>query len=110
MPDLPWNLLGSLCTDRPTTTAAKKNSLGLPAFLTPEEAAIVLARIEHDRGDAVEAKPSLKLYVQFIKDWKMWEFPLYLILNVCLFSRRIENFGLISARILQSLHLHTSFL
>lgn len=63
-------------------TAAKKNSLGLPPFLTPEEAAIVLARIEHDRGDAAEAKPSFKSYLEYMKDWKMWEFPLYLLLNV----------------------------
>lgn len=63
-------------------TAAKKNSLGLPPFLTSEEAAIVLARIEHDRGDAVEQKPTFKLYMEFLKDWKMWEFPLYLLLNV----------------------------
>ncbi|KAK5192635.1 hypothetical protein LTR99_009611 [Exophiala xenobiotica] len=61
--------------------AAKKNSLGLPRFLTPEEAALVLARIEHDRGDAVEEKLTWNLFISYIKDWKLWEFSLYLLLN-----------------------------
>ncbi|KAH0837116.1 hypothetical protein AYO21_04577 [Fonsecaea monophora] len=61
--------------------SAQKNSLGLPAFLTPEEAAIVLARIEHDRGDAVHETLTFKLFLEYIKDWKLWEFSSYLILN-----------------------------
>lgn len=67
--------------------AARKNWLarlfGLQAFLTPEEVAIVLARIEHDRGDAVEEeKLTRKLFFTYLQDWKVWEFPLYLMLNV----------------------------
>ena len=61
--------------------AAVKNSLGLPAFLTPQEAAIVLARIEHDRGDAVEDKMNFKIALKHLSDWKLWEFTLYLMLN-----------------------------
>ncbi|KAJ9636493.1 uncharacterized protein PV06_01539 [Exophiala oligosperma] len=66
--------------------AARKNWLarlfGLQAFLTPEEVAIVLARIEHDRGDAVEEeKLTRKLFFTYLQDWKVWEFPLYLMLN-----------------------------
>ncbi|KAK6385773.1 hypothetical protein LTS17_001345 [Exophiala oligosperma] len=61
--------------------AAKKNSMGLPRFLTPEEAALVLARIEHDRGDAVEEKLTWALFASYIQDWKLWEFPFYLLLN-----------------------------
>ncbi|KAH8812539.1 major facilitator superfamily domain-containing protein [Xylogone sp. PMI_703] len=61
--------------------ACVKNSLGLPGFLTPEEAAIVLVRIEHDRGDAVEDKLTFSRAMQHIRDWKLWEFSLYLLLN-----------------------------
>lgn len=56
--------------------------MGLPRFLTPEEAALVLARIEHDRGDAVEEKLTWALFASYIQDWKLWEFPFYLLLNV----------------------------
>ncbi|KAK5231482.1 hypothetical protein LTR96_009381 [Exophiala xenobiotica] len=61
--------------------AAVKNSMGLPGFLTPQEAAIVLARVERDRGDAVEDKISFKIAMKHLGDWKLWEFTLYLLLN-----------------------------
>ncbi|KFX92673.1 hypothetical protein V490_05250 [Pseudogymnoascus sp. VKM F-3557] len=61
--------------------ATVKNSIGLPGFLTPEEAAIILARIEHDRGDAVEDKLTFRLALQHLRDWKVYEFTLYLLLN-----------------------------
>ena len=61
--------------------ASVKNSLGLPGFLTPEESAIVLARIERDRGDAVEDKMSFKIAMHHLSDWKLWEFTSYLALN-----------------------------
>ncbi|KAJ9611505.1 hypothetical protein H2200_004689 [Cladophialophora chaetospira] len=61
--------------------ATVKNSLGLPGFLTPEEAAIVLARVERDRGDAVEDKITFKIAMHHLKDWKVWEFSSYLTLN-----------------------------
>ncbi|KAI1619932.1 major facilitator superfamily domain-containing protein [Exophiala viscosa] len=61
--------------------ATVKNSLGLPGFLTPEEAAIVLARVERDRGDAVEDAMSFKIALKHLRDWKVWEFTLYLTLN-----------------------------
>jgi hypothetical protein len=61
--------------------ATVKNSLGLPGFLTPEEAAIVLARVERDRGDAVEDMITFRIAMQHLRDWKVWEFTLYLMLN-----------------------------
>lgn len=61
--------------------AAVKNSLGLPGFLAPEEAALVLARVERDRGDAVEDKITFKIALKHMRDWKLWEFTLYLLLN-----------------------------
>ena len=61
--------------------AAVKNTIGLPGFLTPQEAAIVLARVERDRGDAVEDKISFKIAMKHFGDWKLWEFTLYLLLN-----------------------------
>jgi MFS family permease len=61
--------------------AAVKNSLGLRGFLTPEEAAIVLARIEHDRGDAAEDRLTFRLALRHLRDWKLYEFTLYLLLN-----------------------------
>jgi sugar phosphate permease len=68
-------------------TATVKNSLGLPGFLTPEEAAIVLARVERDRGDAVEDKITFKIAMMHFKDWKLWEFTLYLLLNnTCVYA------------------------
>jgi MFS family permease len=61
--------------------AAAKNTMGLPGFLTPQEAAIVLARVERDRGDAVEDNISFKIAMKHLRDWKLWEFTLYLLLN-----------------------------
>ena len=62
--------------------AAHKNSIGMPGFLTPEEAAVILARVERDRGDAVEDKMSFKVAMKHFRDWKLWEFNLYVLLNV----------------------------
>lgn len=41
----------------------------------------MLARVEHDRGDAVEEPYSTGLILGYLRDWKIWEFTLYLILN-----------------------------
>jgi predicted MFS family arabinose efflux permease len=40
-----------------------------------------MARIEHDRGDAVEDKLTFKIAMKHLRDWKLWEFTLYLVLN-----------------------------
>lgn len=61
--------------------ASAKNSLHLPGFLTPKESAIVLARIQHDRGDAVVDKLTWRIALGHLRDWKVWEFSSYLTLN-----------------------------
>jgi hypothetical protein len=62
--------------------AAKGNLFGLPAFLSEEDAALVLVRIERDRGDS-DAKPlTFASALYYMRDWKIWEFSLYLLLNV----------------------------
>ena len=40
-------------------------------FLTVDEARIVLARIDRDRGDAVVDKLTRKNVVMYLKDWKV---------------------------------------
>ncbi|MCJ1301813.1 hypothetical protein MMC08_004614 [Hypocenomyce scalaris] len=61
--------------------ATQRNALGLPAFLTPEDAAVILARIERDRGDTVVQKLTFKLLLAGLKDWKIWETSCYVMLN-----------------------------
>jgi hypothetical protein len=51
-------------------------------FLTIDEAAIVLARVDRDRGDAVVDKLSAKVILHHLKDWKIWEYAWLYFLNV----------------------------
>ncbi|KAF2742471.1 MFS general substrate transporter [Sporormia fimetaria CBS 119925] len=56
-------------------------------FLTEHEAAIVLARIQRDRGDAVVDKLTFKTIRFHLRDWKIWEFAwLYFLNNVVAYS------------------------
>ena len=41
----------------------------------------MLARVERDRGDAVEDKITFKIAMKHLRDWKVWEFSSYLTLN-----------------------------
>lgn len=43
-------------------------------FLTQEETALVLRRIEDDRGDSLPDSLSLKKVVHHLGDWKIWVF------------------------------------
>ena len=45
-------------------------------------AALGQARVERDRVDAVEDKMSFKVAMKHFRDWKLWEFNLYVLLNV----------------------------
>lgn len=64
MPDLPQR-----CTQR--------GLFGLlPPFFTAEEAEIVHARIEADRGDATQDPITLKSFLAILKDWKIWDLVL----------------------------------
>jgi hypothetical protein len=52
-------------------------------FLTPSEAAIIKARIDRDRGDAVVDSLNLHKVLHHLRDWKLWEWAwLYLLNNV----------------------------
>ncbi|EXJ56331.1 uncharacterized protein A1O5_12598 [Cladophialophora psammophila CBS 110553] len=61
--------------------AARPTKLGFRRFLTPNEAAVILARIERDRGDAIPEKFSLKVVLNHLKDWKIWEYCILLLCN-----------------------------
>lgn len=54
----------------------------LPPFLTAEEATLIHARIERDRGDSVPEKLTVKKMLICAKDWKIWEFSSYVMFNV----------------------------
>lgn len=51
-------------------------------FLTMEESAIVLARINRDRGDALVDKLTASKVFFHLRDWKIWEFAWLYFLNV----------------------------
>jgi hypothetical protein len=56
-------------------------------FLTVDEAAVILARIQHDRGDAVVDKLTWSSIALHLRDWKIWEFAwLYFLNNVVAYS------------------------
>lgn len=57
------------------------------AFLTVDEAKVVLARIERDRGDAVVDKLTFQTVLRHLRDWKIWEYAwLYLLNNTVTYS------------------------
>lgn len=64
------------------TKATQKSFLGMPPLLTAEEASLVHARIERDRGDSEAEKLTWKKMIIYAKDWKIWEFSGYVFLNV----------------------------
>ncbi|PGH11013.1 hypothetical protein AJ80_07289 [Polytolypa hystricis UAMH7299] len=56
-------------------------------FLSESEAAIALARIQKDRGDAAAEKLTASGVINHLKDWKGWEFGwLYLLNNTVTYS------------------------
>lgn len=47
----------------------------------------MLARVERDRGDAVEDAITFKIAMKHFRDWKLWEFTVYLLLNnTCVYA------------------------
>jgi MFS family permease len=73
-------LAGIILIDFPDR-AARPGVFFKRGFLTPEEAAIILARVERDRADAVPEPLNFHNIVQALSDWKMWQFPLLLFCN-----------------------------
>ncbi|KAK5168292.1 uncharacterized protein LTR77_006861 [Saxophila tyrrhenica] len=61
--------------------ATKRNLLRMPAFLSKQEAAVLIAHIERDRGDASTENFGLKDMIHNLKDWKVWEFASYVMFN-----------------------------
>jgi hypothetical protein len=56
-------------------------------FLTSEEAEMVKARIDRDRGDAVVDSLDFHKVLHHLRDWKLWEWAwLYLLNNVVTYS------------------------
>ncbi|KAK6371558.1 uncharacterized protein PV06_01409 [Exophiala oligosperma] len=60
---------------------ARKRILGLKPFITPDEATVILNRIERDRGDSTPEKFSLIAVLGHMKDWKIWECFVLLLCN-----------------------------
>ena len=46
-------------------------------FLTPEETAYVLKRIEDDRGDAMPDELTLHTVLRHLSDWTLWAYGAY---------------------------------
>lgn len=67
--------------------STKPHLITRKAFLTMDEARIVLSRIERDRGDAVVDKLTVQTVLRHLRDWKIWEFAwLYLLNNTVTYS------------------------
>lgn len=67
--------------------ATRPNFITRRAFLTEPEAAIVMNRIQRDRGDAVVDKLTWPLILLHLRDWKIWEFSfLYFLNNIVTYS------------------------
>ena len=67
--------------------AAQPSPITKRPFLTVDEAAIILARIQRDRGDAVADKLTWATIAKHLRDWKIWEFAwLYFLNNVVAYS------------------------
>ncbi|RDB25089.1 hypothetical protein Hypma_007609 [Hypsizygus marmoreus] len=45
-------------------------------FLSPEETAFVLERVEHDRGDSIPDELTKQKLIEHLLDWKVWVFSL----------------------------------
>ncbi|KIW30174.1 uncharacterized protein PV07_05936 [Cladophialophora immunda] len=61
--------------------ATQKSFLGMPPFLTANEASLVHARIERDRGDSTAEKLTWSNMLIYARDWKVWEFSSYVFFN-----------------------------
>ncbi|KAF2642298.1 MFS general substrate transporter [Massarina eburnea CBS 473.64] len=73
--------------DFPDKAATKRSIITRRPFLTEHEAAIILRRINRDRGDAVVDKLTPSKIFFHLKDWKIWEFAwLYFLNNVVAYS------------------------
>lgn len=67
--------------------STRKHPITRRAFLTLDEAKIVLTRIERDRGDAVVDKLTGAVVRRHLRDWKIWEYAwLYLLNNTVTYS------------------------
>ena len=67
--------------------STRKHPITRKAFLTLDEAKIVLARIERDRGDAVVDKLTGQVIKKHLRDWKIWEYAwLYMLNNTVTYS------------------------
>ncbi|KAF2117995.1 major facilitator superfamily domain-containing protein [Lophiotrema nucula] len=67
--------------------ATKPGLITRKPFLSIDEATIVLARIQRDRGDAVVDKLTKSKILFYLRDWKIWEFAwLYFLNNVVTYS------------------------
>lgn len=62
--------------------ATKLNPFTRRAFLTEHEAAIVVNRINRDRGDAVVDELTWAKTLECLKDWKIWEFAWLFFISV----------------------------
>jgi len=67
--------------------STKPHPITRRAFLTLDEAKIVLARIDRDRGDAIVDALTVQTVLKNLRDWKIWEFAwLYMLNNTVTYS------------------------
>jgi len=67
--------------------STKPHLITRKAFLTMDEAKIVLARIERDRGDAIVDALTVQTVLKNLRDWKIWEYAwLYMLNNTVTYS------------------------
>lgn len=69
------------------TSATRRTILRFPAFLTESEGALIKTRLEKGRGELEMTTPTWKSMLKSAADWKVWEFSLYVLLNVLITVR-----------------------
>ena len=67
--------------------AIKRNFLGISPCLTVEEADILLARIERDRGLSDTENFSFLQMLGQLRDWKVWEYSFLVLSNVSHYAK-----------------------
>lgn len=60
----------------------RRNRFSRAAFLDQKETELIIQRIEQDRGDATFEKPTVKMILTYLRDWKVWMIGVLCMLNV----------------------------
>ena len=66
----------------------------MPPSFSKDEAAVIFAHIERDRGDAQTEHFGWKDMFYHLRDWKVWEFGSYVLLNVSMIASLHEGLSI----------------